>query len=765
MTNTSPTGCAIVENVIVVVQALPSVTINPLNICTGSNGVLTATPSIGGGTYLWSTTETTQSITVSTSGIYSVSYSVGSCASTSVDVAVTETAPPVLTGISISETSGLANDDGTICKLDNVTLTALPSTGLGIYDWSNGSGASSIVVSPGSTTTYSVTYEEGGCVSAPLSQTIIVNNLPGTNYDATVTNGCIFPPFNPDISTDYTTTASGTVSWQFPGGVPTTGSGNGPISVTYNAEGIYDATLTVISAQGCSRTSTFNNTVAIVNGLAPTSSFALTNGSPQCLEGNTFCFEFTGINADTIEWDFGDGSPVLILNEDSVICHTYGAIDTFTVSMIPYTTVGSVPGCSGAQTSFEVITIGPQAAFDLSALDCEDQLNRMFTSTSIGTSPTTQYTWDFGDPPSSQITGVSSTSHTFSSYSPSNAVPYVVTLTIEDPATGCPPSSATQDLYAFPNNQAEFGIYLTSSAVTTEDEVCLNDLLWFVNETPLPQNTSPSLNSIQTQWDWDISNGYQWQSGSEFRGSQEDLQFNEVSSGVSGNLSWSPGIYDIAMRNTSNNDGSLCYDTVVHSVTVHGITGSFTLPDTVCVSETFNLFDNSIAPMTSIIQRDWDWESDGTVDLSGNDPNPSHSFSTPGLYTVSLTCTDAFGCPQTFTENIVVRNVISAFNVDKVFICDDEEVTVTANNSTSFGPLTYNWTAVSNVTPNTSSALLPGSFLFNDEGNHSITLTVTDNLGCTDNTTTDIEVFDVIADGSGNPNVASCFNPPTVVTF
>ena len=116
------------------------------------------------------------------------------------------------------------------------------------------------------------------------------------------------------------------------------------------------------------------------------------------------------------------------------------------------------------------------------------------------------------------------------------------------------------------------------------------------------------------------------------------------------------------------------------------------------------------------------------------------------------------------TESFVEGSCAS-FNVDRTFICDDEEVTITANNSTSFGPLTYSWTAVSNVTPNTSSATLPGSFLFNDEGNHTINLTVTDNLGCTDNTTTDIEVFDVVADGSGNPNVASCFNPPTVVTF
>ncbi len=765
VTTVSPTGCSVTENVIVTVQALPTVTINSLNICTGSTGVLTATPSVGGGNYSWSTTETTQSITVSAAGNYTVNYSVGSCASLPASVTVTETAPPVLTGITIAETSGLANDDGAICKTDDVTLTAEPSGLPGTYSWSSGGSTSSITVSPGATTTYSVTYSEGGCTSAALSQTITVSNLPSTNYDATVTNGCIFPPFNPDISTNYTTTAVGTISWQFPGGTPNTGVGNGPITVTYNAEGIYDATITVVSAQGCSRTTTYTNTIAVVNGLTPTSSFNLTNVTPQCLEGNEFCFEFTGINADTIEWDFGDGSPTIFSDEDSIVCHTFSSIDTFTVSMIPYTTIGSVPGCSGSGADMEVITLGPQAAFDLSPLDCEDQLNRSFTSTSIGTTPSTQYTWDFGDPPSPPVSGVSSASHTFSAYSPSNSVPYIVTLTVEDPTTGCPPSSATQDVYAFPNNQADFGIYLTNNFLVPSNEVCLNEELWFLNETPLPQNTSPSLNSIQTQWDWDVSNGYQWQSGSEFRGTQEDLDFNEASSVISGNISWVPGVYDIAMRNTANNDGTLCYDTVVHSVTVHGIIKDLDIVDTVCINQVFSITDNSTAPLSSIIQRDWDFENDGIIDLTGNDANPSHSFSTPGLYEVSLTCTDAFGCQTEIIETVVVREVTASFNVDRVFICDDEEVTVTANNSSSYGPLSYDWSAATNVTPSSSTDELPGTFLFNDEGNHSITLTVTDNLGCSDNFTIDIDVFDVVADGSGDPNIATCFNPPTVVTF
>ena len=133
----------------------------------------------------------------------------GSCASLPASVTVTETAPLVLTGITIAEP--LSEHDGAICNWDDVTLTAEPSGLPGTYNGSSGGSTSSITVSPGSTTTYSGNVFRGGCTSAALSETITVSNLPSTNYDATVTNGCIFPPFNPDISTNYTTTAVGTL--------------------------------------------------------------------------------------------------------------------------------------------------------------------------------------------------------------------------------------------------------------------------------------------------------------------------------------------------------------------------------------------------------------------------------------------------------------------------------------------------------------------------------------------------------------------------
>ena len=853
VTTTSPEGCQNTQDVVLTIQALPIVTVEDAVLCTGQTTTLTATPSQLGGTYSWIPSgDNTQAITVSTPGTYTVNYSIGSCASASVDALVTEITPPTITGISFTENSGLFPDDGIMCAgTDNVTLTATASSIGGAFSWSQGGNTSSITVSPNSTTVYVVEYEENGCVSPPLSATITVNNKPSVSYESTVENAC-----NSPVTTDYSSTSLGSIAWSFPGGVPSSGTGQGPIPVTYNTSGIYGINVTITNANGCIREEEYPNAMVIGNSFPPTSSFNSTNAATQCFEANEFCFEYTGNGADTVEWDFGDGSPTQVFDQNATVCHSYSSIGIFDVTIIPYTTVNGVLGCSGVSTQLSVEVLGPVASFDVSELECDDQKTRTYTSTSQGVSASATYTWNFGDPSTDTVetagltfvpsvlninvgdivtfvnnsgnhnvngtiatfpsnpegfgnsvgtgwmfnqqfnipgtytyqcdphagmgmvgtiivspsTSETNPTYTFNDYSVSTVVPYVVTLTVEDPLTGCPPSVATQNIFAFPNNQADFGSYETSAGTVFQDTVCLESSLWFINETPIPQS---STNPNFTQWDWNTSNGILFFNSTENTGSPEEHFFSETASPSSGNQSYSPGTYEIAMRATRKNpptgsNSVKCYDTVIQNIVVVGIIGGFTVPDTVCVGEVFNVIDNSSAPLTSIISRDWDWESDGVIDLSGNIQNTTHSFSTPGVYTISLTAEDAFGCPKTVTQTIVVREILASFSVDRTFICDDEEVTITNNNSISFGTPTYDWTASSAVSPaipGTSSAFNPGSFLFDEMGPGSISLTITDNLGCSDDTTMQIDVFNVFAAATGTPNSSSCFNPPTVVTF
>jgi hypothetical protein len=117
VTATNAYGCSASANATVTVNALPTATITAGSIttfCQGGSVVLTAS---AGSSYLWSNGATTQSITVSTSGSYSVSITNASgCSRTSTATSVTVNQPSVAP-TSITGTTS-------ICTGSSTTLTA-----------------------------------------------------------------------------------------------------------------------------------------------------------------------------------------------------------------------------------------------------------------------------------------------------------------------------------------------------------------------------------------------------------------------------------------------------------------------------------------------------------------------------------------------------------------------------------------------------------------------------------------------------------------
>ncbi len=68
----------------------------------------------------------------------------------------------------------------------------------------------------------------------------------------------------------YTSQSTGTItsySWSFPGGTPSTSTSAGPVTVTYNTAGVYNATLTVGTP---TNTLTKTNYITVTNGTVPT---------------------------------------------------------------------------------------------------------------------------------------------------------------------------------------------------------------------------------------------------------------------------------------------------------------------------------------------------------------------------------------------------------------------------------------------------------------------------------------------------------------
>ncbi len=144
----------------------PVITVNGgTAICQGDSVVLTASSA---NSYLWSGTETTQSITVSAAGNYSVTVSnaIG-CSAVSAVSAITVNTPPSIPAVT-------SNGPVVFCQGDSVRLTSSTANS---YLWSSTETAQSITVFASGN--YSVTVSgTNGCSAVSAATAVIVNQLP-----------------------------------------------------------------------------------------------------------------------------------------------------------------------------------------------------------------------------------------------------------------------------------------------------------------------------------------------------------------------------------------------------------------------------------------------------------------------------------------------------------------------------------------------------------------------------------------------------------
>ena len=225
-----------------------------MTIESGQSTTLTAT---GGDTYLWSNGATTASITVNPTATttYEVTVNKNGCSSKdAVTVTVnTASAPP-------ATVTADAGKDQTICTGSSTTLTA---SGGSVYKWSTGATTKSITVSPGATTTYSVTVSEGS-VSDTDEVLVTVNPLPiaDAGTDVTIESG---------QSTTLTATGGDTYLWS-------NGATTASITVNPTATTTYEVT---VNKNGC--TSKDAVTVTVNTASAPPTTVTADAGKDQTI--------------------------------------------------------------------------------------------------------------------------------------------------------------------------------------------------------------------------------------------------------------------------------------------------------------------------------------------------------------------------------------------------------------------------------------------------------------------------------------------------
>ncbi|MBX2905098.1 MAG: PKD domain-containing protein [Taibaiella sp.] len=198
-----------------------------------------------------------------------------------------------------------------------------------------------------------------------------------------------------------------------------------------------------------------------------------------------------------------------------------------------------------------------------------------------------------------------------------------------------------------------------------------------------------------------------------------------------------PGTHVVTL--TATNGASV--STYTLSVTVYpNPVVSFTADDTsVCPCTPIHFTSTSTGGVPGPMTYSWNW-GDGSPTSSG--ATPTHTYCTPGDYSVTLFVTNASGCVASLvrTNYIHIYNPpIANFTWAPFAICNPPGTVNFTSTSTGAGPLTYAW----NFDPGTGTGATPTA-TYATVGTHNPSLIVTDANGCKDTVTLGPVIVDTI---------------------
>lgn len=141
-----------------------------------------------------------------------------------------------------------------------------------------------------------------------------------------------------------------------------------------------------------------------------------------------------------------------------------------------------------------------------------------------------------------------------------------------------------------------------------------------------------------------------------------------------------PGSYPSYLVAFSNN--AACNDTSFATVNIYPqMTANFSVQNTSC-SMSVNFSDASVFPGHPI--NNWLWNfGDGTTSTQ---QNPSHTYTTAGTYTVTLSASSVLGCSATHAQTITVASVPTVTVSSSTTICQFDSTQLSAS-----GGISYTW--------------------------------------------------------------------------
>jgi len=418
-------------------------------------------------------------------------------------------------------------------------------------------------------------------------------------------------------------------------------------------------------------------------------------------------------------WGFGHDSivnwrpsgPPLGTPPPSPIPIAFPGVGTYTINMIDSNLCGQEPA------SIVIQIVSPPQAIIASSDDtiCAGE---SITFQNLTTGGADEFAWDFGDGAGFQTTGGGNQNHTYNT-----AGSYTITLAIGISGSTCM-DTTTIDLEVLPSPNA---------LIALDNQMGCDSLL--VNFS----DSSTSLGSL-VSWSWDFDNGNTstlQNPGSQFFGF--------------------PANFNVSLTVTNNLN---CSDSVVEVINVYQTPIPDFTPKNVCANEVAQFMDSSqSATGDPVISWLWDF-GDGTP--SSTLQNPTHIYTLPGFYTITLAVATA-NCSASDTLTVVVEQLPMAnFTMDTTFGCS---------------PLAVNFTNTSSVNANnfywefgdgdTSTLSDPSHLFINNFGvdtSYTISLAAFTTFGCSDTSSQIVDVYpNPIAQFSDSAQVINC--SPAIIKF
>ncbi len=527
--------------------------------------------------------------------------------------------------------------------------------------------------------TYNVTLVvyDGYCFDS-VTHSIVILPLPSGTISISPANPCP-APVNATFTGTITGGGGGTPTFTWLYGDGTTGTGN-PSTHTYLSNGFDTVKMIITSPFGCVDTVTqvykiYDLIFKIHHPIDTTGCVPLTvNFSTDLLTSipgpgfSPYPFPISSYS-----WSFGDGSPGSTSPTPS---HTYTAVGTYNVIV----TIITANGCPATATVTVIVGTPPVVTFTATpTVACYNHNEIHFQATTV-TGPVGIYKWQFGDTTGTWYTTADSTTHHY-------PYPGVFSVTLTPIYNGCAGPAVVFNFITIDSSMAIIG---DSVLCTPAKRVMFTDYS-YGDDTRI----------------WIFGDG----TTSTIKNPTHDYPL--------------PVVYTCTL--TTYNAITGCRDTATKLIDLTRPVVTFSTPDSTVCAGAVVLFTSTV---TGGVASGYYWHSSGHS-ADSTSPNYRDTFSTRGIYTITLIIEDQNNCFDT-----AIR--LNYLHVGKPV------VSFTAVPTSGCVPLTVTFTDATTDIPGTTlpthtwafgdGGTLPSGttvvHTYTTAGTFTITESVTDDMGC-----------------------------------